>query len=225
MKNPLGICLAIVAMLFLATIAVCVFNVTKHLDATLDATRDTVAAIKLPTQKLAATWAATGLTAAQTFAKERDAFSAQQKQYSDVGRATVKTLDAATETVKGVNDSQRRIADAAISSSEAITKSVLATSDRTSESVQTLTSGSVRLLDAATAQVSNPQIAETVGHLDSVSGSAADTAKHLDTVSLTAEEIIEDFKQYIHDTLHPTKLKQFLQALEQSIFLGLKIAY
>lgn len=136
-----------------------------------------VHAIVLPTQKMEATWAAAGLTAAQTLSKERDAFAAQQQSYLTLTEKTAAVLDSANVAVKHLDESAQTIGTLAPELRDQIA--------RIGEDTHATLLAGQETLRQATSDLADPEIKQAVSDIAKSAANLADATKQ-------AEGALED---------------------------------
>jgi hypothetical protein len=145
-----------------------------------------VHALVLPTQKLEATWAAAGLTFAQTAAKERDAFAAQQDSYLRLTNRGVNVLDAAaTATLKfgEAADSLKTIAPA-----------VTAQVEQVGADVRVTLTATRAMAEAVTADLNDPAIKASLANVEGLTAALKTAAEHGDKVMLDVEKVADHYE-------------------------------
>ena len=116
--------------------------------------RQDIHSIVLPTEKAEAAWAAAGLTASQTLAQERNAFSAQQASYEALSEQGTRVLSDVDTTVLSANTEIQGFAP--------------------------VFAGMAQTEAAATADLSDPSIKNSLANLNTSSQNVADATQHAD---------------------------------------------
>lgn len=111
-------------------------------------------ALVLPTQKLEADWAATGLTAAQTLAQERNAFAAQERNYEALTGKGELVLADADAAVKGLGTATVDLDERMNELAPAIANMTKTTGEASALLADPALSAALRNFSAATANLS-----------------------------------------------------------------------
>ena len=132
-----------------------------------------LARLELPTMKMEADVSAAALTAAQTAAKERDAFAQQQAYFAALSTRTDEILDSIEGSLHVLTP---KVA-ANLDSSDTLLVRSANRIDSVGAAAQETVARMGPLLDALTAQASDPEIKDAVTHLDQSAVNAAAATK------------------------------------------------
>lgn len=178
-------------ILLVTMIVAVVYSVKLERDAQLrlDELSGELKRLERPTMNAEAQIAAVAKVGAQTAAKERDAFAAQQAYFESASARTDKLLDAATDTVWTIGTHSTLVlndTDVSIKQFGAAAEQLGAAGTQVATDTHETLSAGKEMIQATTSDLSDPRIKDSFAHVDDatrdIAASAADvrTAAHFE---------------------------------------------